>query len=360
MRLTKGRVLAQRFFDVADEVRLAEAKAILERTSRRMQFVSTASRVRMTQPPLEVHVAARPTGVEGLPACESFVRIYDLGAIAVTFEIPLPTPAGPEELITFAARLFDAEASLTAAARPIVDEILSAIASACTNAKVSDVAEEYAIFLVEGWEPPLMADELARELDVARLLLGETGKITEAERQHVIRQSFSYQPDEVVVLDWNSALIVDPRGARDVADVLELASMQLLELRAYDHLVGRSLARLYVELGSRREDGFRVKKYSKLSREVMRLFVDLTELTERFDNSLHIIGDTWLARIHRAAVQEFDIPRWRSQLEGKLGVLHQINMLLVDQINARNTVRLEGAIVALIVLEIFLALLKIV
>ena len=360
MLVTGGRILAQRIFDVADEVRLAEAEALLRKTSDRLSFVRTASRIRNTQPPLQVVLDAPFSAIEGVPARSVVTRIYDLGAVVVTFEIPLPGPMSGEELIAFAARVLDSEERITDEALPIAEGITRAVAGASKIGDVSSIVEDYTIIIVDGLEPKLTGEELRAELDIARLLLGEKGRIASGERAHVLRQSFSYNPEELVVLDWNSALIVDPRGGLEVADVIELASMQLLELRAYDQIVQRSLTRLYKEIGGRPARGLFSRRYRQLSVDIMRLFVDLSELTDRFDNSLQMIGDTWLARIHRAAVEEFDIPRWRRLLEDKLNVLHQFNTLLVDQVTTRDSMRLEASIVALIVFEIFLALMKLV
>ena len=101
------------------------------------------------------------------------------------------------------------------------------------------------------------------------------------------------------------------------------------------------------------------KKYRALSREIMRLFVDVTEVTERVDNSLQWLGDTWYARIHRGAVEAFDIPRWQTQLEHKLDLLQEINDLIVDQITTRQSMNMEAAIVFLIVMEIVMAFFEI-
>ena len=87
----------------------------------------------------------------------------------------------------------------------------------------------------------------------------------------------------------------------------------------------------------------------------MRLFVDVTEVAERAESSLQWLGDTWYARVHRAAVKAFDIPRWQRQLEHKLDLLQEINELIVDQIHTRQSMGLEWAVVLLILFEIVMA-----
>jgi len=163
-----------------------------------------------------------------------------------------------------------------------------------------------------------------------------------------------YSPQELVVVNWNSAFIFQSLEINDTTELLELAVMQLLELRVYNDVVEQALTRLYNEL-SERTPLFRSSKYKHLSRDIMRLFVDTMEISDRIDNSLQFLGDPYFARIHRTAVTQFNIPRWQKQLRDKLEILRQINEMLVDQIGAQKSLNLEIAIVFLIVLEILFA-----
>lgn len=358
MIVSRGRVLAQRFFDIADEIDLPRA-AQLVRLSRRPQFVRSARQIHLPSPPLEMELGPRASPLPEVPAADVLVRVYDVGAIAVTYSLELPTPLDAEALIAFASRVMGGEDLFLRPARAIADEIAAAIRGACKVHNVSAVAEEYTLFFISGTEPKVDADSITDELDVARLLLGETGAISRRERAQQSHAFISYSPDELVVVDWNSALIYDPSGSPDLVDLLELTSMQLLELRAYDDIVGRSLTRLYGEL-ERERTLFAARKYGRLSRQIMRLFVDVTEMTDRIENSLTTLGDSWLARVHRAAIAEFEIPRWQRLLKDKLEVLRQINELIVDQITSAKSLRLESAIVILIVIEILFALFKVI
>ncbi len=359
MLITRGRVLAQRFYDIADEVDLQRAASLVQSLSRRPRFVRSARQIRLPSPPLEMSLGTRPSPLPGFGQAEVLVRIYDVGALAVTFGFDLPTPLDGEGLIGIAGRILGGEDALVGPGRAIADEIVGAVNGACSTRNVSDVTEEYTIFTIQGTEPRVDADSIAAELDVARLLLGETGAISKRERTQQSHQYISYSPDELVVVDWNSALVFDRSGSSDIPDLLELASMQLLEMRAYDDILNRSLARLYDELG-KPAPLLRTSKYTRLSREVMRLFVDVTEMSDRIENSLTTLGDSWLARVHRAAIAEFEVDRWSKLVGDKLDVLRQINEFLTNQITSGKSHRVEVAILLLIVFEILLALFRIV
>ncbi len=359
MQITKGRVFLQRIYDVADEIDLVRAEQILKTSSsRRLSFPRSAKQIRLPHPPLELLLGNRPAPLPETPTCEVTARVYDLGAIAITFAIDLPILDG-EGLVAFSARIMAPDEGFTALGRTIADELALTIRGACKIEHTSTVTEDYTIFRIYATEPKVDADSLATRLDIERLLLGETGAISARERSQQSHAVISYSPEELVVIDWNSALVYDTSPSTDLVDLLELTSMQLLELRAYDDIVGTALQGVYAEL-DRDRVFFQSTKYSRLSRVIMRMVVDFTEMSDRIENSLRTLGDSWFARVHRAAVHEFDIPSWQRLLDQKLEVLRQINELLVDQISARITVRLEAAIVVLIVLEIFLAMLNVV
>lgn len=358
MLVTRGRVLAQRFYDVADEVDLKRAAELMQSLSRRPQAVRSARQIKLPSPPLEMSLG--PRTVADFQSVDVLVRLYDVGALAVTFAVDMPCPLDDEALIAFGSRFLGGDDQFIAPGRAIADEILAAVRPACSTHSVSDVTEEYTVFVINATDPKTDADALPAELDVARLLLGETGPISKRERSQQSHAAISYSPDELVVVDWNSALVYAPPGASDISDLLELASMQLLELRAYDDIVGRSLAHLYDILGERQQSDFQQRRYLSLSRDIMRLFVEVTEMTDRIEHSLTTLGDSWLARVHQAALGEFEVGRWSRLVKDKLEVLRQINELLVDQITSRKSYRIEFAIVLLIVLEIVLALLKVV
>lgn len=359
MQVSRGTVLIQRFFDIADEIDLAVAEKLVTQLYRRARFAGNARHMQLADPPLEMALGRRLNDVPELLGSEVLVRLYDVGALVVTFILELPTGMGGEALIRLAQRLASAEDAITAAARPIASEVRTAITQACRAGETAGVVEDYTIFYLRSTDPLLDADGLLQHLDVPRLLLGETEPIAERERAHLLHASFSYRPDDLVVVEWNAALILDPSGAADVPELLEMTSMQMLELRAYDSLVGRALDRLYKELEVQPSALFRAKYFRDLSRRIMQIFVDVSKISERIDNSFTFLGDTWLARIHRATVTEFGIPHWQRQLRNKLEVLRQINQLLVDQITSQKSLNIEVAVAVLIMLEIILALFRV-
>jgi hypothetical protein len=363
MQISRGRILVQRLFDVADAIDLVRAEACVAKLYRRPRFAGSARHIQLPRPPVEMSLGPKSLGFAGHTAQDTLCRLWDVGALTLTFILDIPPGTDGEALIRLGQQIGEAEEQITAAAQPLVEEIRRAIAPACKLAPDEAagqalLGEEYTIFLLQATEPCCDADSLGEALDIPRLLLGETEPIAACERRRLVQASLSYRPDDLVVIDWNAAVVLDPTGGVDITELLELTSMQLLELRAYDKVVERALGTLYSELERESSGFFRSAYFLRLSRRIMKLFVDITEVMERIDNSLTVLGDSWLARLHRTAVSEFGIDRWQRQLRYKLEMLRQINELIVDQITSQKSLNIEMAIFGLIILEVVIALIN--
>jgi hypothetical protein len=213
-----------------------------------------------------------------------------------------------------------------------------------------------------------LADEEGRRLpltcladdDVARLLVGESRPLSPAWRRDLLAQRFSYFEDDLAVLTWNSALVVEPVAEdTDVQYVLEFANAQLLELRFYDATLDRELPRIYDRIEEARH-GFHVmgRRYSSLLSALQTRVADATELVERVENSLKVTDDVFLARIYAASLEIFRGRTWRAGIDGKLAIIRDAYSMLNAESQARRAEILEVIIVVLIGIEIVLGLIK--
>ena len=106
--------------------------------------------------------------------------------------------------------------------------------------------------LEDGAGARLPADAL-RDEDIARLLVGESRPLSAATRRELMSQRFSYFEDDLAVLTWNAALVVEPAAEdTDVQYVLEFANAQLLELRFDDALLDAEIPKIYTRVAEAR------------------------------------------------------------------------------------------------------------
>ena len=117
----------------------------------------------------------------------------------------------------------------------------------------------------------------------------------------------SYYQNDVVVIDWDAALLVDEKA--DFAEtlyIMELANLQLAELEAYDRLLDNALERSYRDLGRARWRG-----RAHILHELRELRIDLTRLSDELSNITKFFGDWHLARIYENISKE----AWQSWLK---------------------------------------------
>ncbi|MCC7139291.1 MAG: hypothetical protein IT460_12790 [Planctomycetes bacterium] len=361
-RVAEGSLLVYRLFEVADDIDLAAAERALagvaERTTLR---AGRAGFVDWPDRPLTVGLGPRTVALEDGTrlSAAAHVRLFAHGVASVRYDAALPAGADAEALAT-AVRRVAQSAALEAAARSEVTVACRRIAAALDHPIESRLFETYAVVavrrLADGGSPADLGGEA-----LARVLLGEPAgtPLSPQTVEDVTRHRFAYTTEDLVVLDWDTALVVDAEDDRSVADVLEVASAQLLELRYYDDLFERELLHV-TGLLSRPRAGLAwlfLRRYGKILRRVQNLVVESAEVFERVDNALRVVGDLWLARVYRAAVERFRIPAWQADVARRQRAAADVAGLLREEASSMLGHVLETSIVGLIVFEILMAVL---
>ena len=202
-----------------------------------------------------------------------------------------------------------------------------------------------------------MSPHRLRDDDVAHLLLNETRPLSAAARRELLPHRFAYYEDDLAILTWENALVVEPRADdADVQFILEFANAQLLELRYYDALLDAELPRMYDRIAARRGNGSLLRnRYAGLLAALQAQVADSTEIVERVENALKVTDDVYLARVYSAALEIFRARAWRAGIDRKLSIVRETYGMLSGEAQAARAEALEIAIVVLIVLEIVLA-----
>jgi hypothetical protein len=354
--ILRGRILAYRVFDAGDTIALDVAEKRLD-----------AKRVSMGGPqveglvipvrPLEVPIAGCTVtiGAQELTAtCTA--HVFDFGAVSFVYDIPIERNATLSSITPLCDALYDAP-ELTKLGTKHREELLKRLGDAVENPHAWADAETYTIIFVEEIAGCAL-EELSKSEAVAKLLLGETTPkaLSQAVKDDVLKNSFSYLVDDLVVIDWNSALVVEPSGSRIVPFVLELATSQLLEFRYYDLLVDRELARVYEYVEKVRPRRLIRSPYGAATRKALEGYMELTEFTERVDNAIKSVGDFWLARVYRSAINRFRVPEWRESVEAKLQLVGRAYEMLKGEVEVSRGQVLEIIVIALILVELLAAL----
>jgi hypothetical protein len=283
-------------------------------------------------------------------------KIFDYGVISVRLRIPF---SGSWSAFAAFTKRLRSDDELPRLARTTLDALLADIAPALDEPH-QPLAEEYFVFKIESFAAPVTSAQLLRDhaATLASLLLCEERTLTPGEQEEALRVSFSYFDDDLAVVQWDTAFVYDRReGAAAVADILEFANTQLLELRQHDALLDAELDTIYKLDDKNTSRSFGRKQAQQAADRVRFLIVDVLELTDRASNALKIIGDAYYARLYRGAAQRLGLRDWQQQIDSKLQSVGEMYRFFNDQAQTARSEFLEIIIILLIVLEIVIGLL---
>ena len=363
LHVQSGALVAHRLLDVANEIDLSHAEALWAahagRESRRTRLATAAANeLTFGVPPTLLAMSPIEVELEGaIFRAEMTARLYDFGAIVIAVRLPV----GGLSWSDFSG-YFNALDRLTADGSPLwrdaLRNVIDVIGPALHRPATEHLQEDYLFAIVHAFAQPMTAAEILEQANLPALLSGETRRLSARESAAITEQAFSYFEDDLVVLNWDRAFLYEPRRDSDVIDIIEVANAQLLEMRYYDELLDTELAQMY-ELVANAHGGLSLlasRRAARLARRLYGLVAEVTELTERVENSLQVTEDVYLARIYGAALDLFRVPRLSAAVDRKLAIIRDTYIALYDEASSRRAELLELAIVLLIVFEIILAL----
>lgn len=359
MRVLKGTLVGLRVYDVADVFDLKVVEQLMAGKARgRLQLAQGSGHaLEIRDPPVTLALGPCPVrlGTETHTA-DVFARVWEYGVLSVQFHLPIPRGTPWSALVRIAA-LAEDDNDLDTVALGLVAEVSRVLAPAARNLHPLAGTEDYLVYHLEQLEGVDKPFRLAEVADVPALILGEPVQpLSPRTKSAILEHALAYSEDDLAVVDWNSAVLVEPSGDRAVLDILEFAVTHLTEFRTFDELLDERLERLYESVAARNEPtSFLRSDYERLMREASALYLEFSDYVERVENSLKFVGDLHLANVFRTAVARFDLKEWEQGVMRKLDAVAKISELLHGEVNARRSHWLEIIIILLILYEILAA-----
>ena len=357
--VSKGRILIYRLFDVALEIDLARIEEGAREGTRRLKLSKQPfmKALEFTNPPVALELPSLRKGYFGRETNVNVIaKAFDFGVLSIMFEVPVPAGTSMEELEA-TVRDLDSDEGLDSRAREYAVGLMESLGPAIIGPEIKEgFLEDYMVIYIEELGDGLKAPDLVERYDPSRLLLYESRELSRFTREETLRNSFSYYPDDLIIIHVDNALIIDPTGSFDLPDILEFANAQIFELRYYDRVIDRELQWIYKQISSRRGVSFsRLRDYERLSRRLVRTVTDITEVTERVNNSLKVTEDIYYARIYRTFMSVLRSKDWETSIRDKLQTVMNTYNMIHDEISIRRAYLIELGILILIAIEMVLA-----
>ena len=295
-------------------------------------------------------------GPHGPVRVEFAVKLLPVGAISITVRVPFAVQH-VEDLVVYHDLQFS-NGSLNDEVRRLAEEVRRELQAFYVKPNKQVPEEEaYTVFCVEA--PvldrdgvPQMAETWLRNhrRQVAALLTQEPeiDRLSHQESEESTQRAISYYEHDLVVVDWDAALVIDkPNQFDEPLYVMELANLQLAELEAYDRLLDDALERSYRDLSERR-----IRSQRDVMRELRELRIDLARFSDELQNITKFFGDWHVARIYENIAARFHLGDWHRTINEKVKTLGDLYQLVKTDQNNRYMLWLEIMIVLLFIIDL--------
>jgi hypothetical protein len=367
-----GQVVYLYAFDVAYEMVRRPVQTLLGQPV--AQFVPDASKRNPRQlfffrpqmvrlPPVE------RLGPRGAIRLERSIKLLPVGAISIMVRAGFEVPQ-LEDLVPYHDLRFSDGTFLDDEVRRLAEEVRQELAPYFIR-PVPQLGEEeaYPIFCIdasrsgfggrksdEDGQPQIRSEDWlgAHRREIAAVLTQEPHPelLSDQEAEESTSKYFSYYDQDLVVVDWDAALVVDqPRHFDEVLYIMELANVQLAELEAYDRILDQAVDRSYRDLAIRR---FGQSRTMGIQRELREIRVDLARLSDELSNITKFFGDWHLARIYQGLAARFHLADWHHAIDEKLKTMDDLYQLLRADQNNRWMLILEVTIVLLFIIDLII------
>jgi hypothetical protein len=356
IKIKKGKILVYRVFDIGSEIDLDKVEALFEDKKLKERFkldrkhnmslIISSSPVSVQLGTFEIKL------VDKLVPAELIAKVWHFGTVSLCFQIPIAEGTTWFDLVKTASWIENDE-EIEVFARTKAKEFQNDIKYAIPVLNEWTINEDYVTYFIQEFDGVNGAlVNLPEKLDIPALILAESKEmLSDSIKKSVLENVYQYSKDDLVVVDWNSALVVEPNGSMDVPLIIEFALNQLLEMRYYDDLLDQRLNTLYNEVVGRKK-GLFSNKYSRLAEEAGQIYLEISEIVENVENSFKTVGDFYLATIFRASSKRFRFDDWQKSINEKLGNLAEISRLLHSEVNESRNQTMEMIIVLLITIEV--------
>jgi hypothetical protein len=295
-------------------------------------------------------------GPNGPIKLERVVKMLPVGAISVTVSVPFAVDR-LEDLVVFHDLQLDT-GSLADEVRQLAEDIRQELEPYYIRPVPKLMEEEaYTVFCMEA---PLTTSEglpmtaenwlQAHRRQVAALLTQENDvrQLSRQEAEDNTVKYLSYYQNDLVVIDWDAALLVDEEPDFDeTLYIMELANVQLAELEAYDRILDDALDRAYRDL-SRHP----MRSRKRMMRDLKEIRIDLARFSDELSNITKFFGDWHLARIYKNIAERFHLGEWHRTIDDKLKTLDGLYEIIKHDHTTRLMLILEATIVLLFIIDL--------
>jgi len=353
-----GNILLFYAFDVGDDIAL---KAIEERGLVPTHVVPLSSYFKNYHLPLSFYLTdtKEKQGSTTTPTSDCIIsKIHHFGVLSFCYRIPFTSTL--EELkseLLEIKEVFDKRSEVDA------EWVFKRIKSKVVSPKFYNLKTFYFAIHVnptaDKMEPLEFKEKYGTK--IASLLRLETKNLSDYQMDEILTSSIGYYGQDLVIIDSEAAFIYDHEYFEQM-EFFESANVQQLELQYFDRLLDEELNQFYKQ----RQISIPLSVYIPFinrnietpTSRLARLRVDISVITERLENSIKLVGDSYYSRIYSILTEKRSLKEWRDSISRKLKIAQDLYQVHQDRLDLIHEEFLELIIIILIATEIILSFMK--
>jgi len=359
----KGTVVYFFAFDVAGEIRTTLVRELLSQKPFPFQIRVGQAAPRDVPFYRPLTVGLKPEELDsnvGPVTVKPFVKVFDVGVISISYEVPFEV-ARLSDLVPYHALTAHGIALATRAER-LLGVVVENLRPYMVNPNDQRApVEAYTAFCLENVGGGVQEWTAASRAEIAALLCEEavSERLARSQVDETLRLALSYTSEDVTVIDWDAALVVDRSGYfDDVLYMIELANLQLEEYRLLDDRLDRHFLEAYDDL-ERFHKARRLFRGPGAPLRALRAYrMDITKMSEEVSNITKFVGDWYLARVYLACKERFHLGHWETSVDQKLLELDRLYSLVQSETYERRMLALEVLIAALFIFDVLALLFR--
>jgi hypothetical protein len=365
LTVASGQILLYRLFDIAETIDLPAVERELRSALAagngvaRLRLHRQRDGVVFTNPPVSAGLSDRQLVVHDQEwSVRVVAKMYDFGAMTIVWALTIPPGMTFSELADLSVEL-EGEQMRLDLQRWMQEDAALAVAAVhvgLESPKIQEAQETLTIYAIRNFsDGPVLASMVSKHPALPSLLLGERHVFSTQLREELLRSSYSYSTNDLVVIGYDQALVYDPDGTDDATSLLEFALAQVLELAYYDGQLDEGIRRMHRELSGSRLAPTKKKSnqtYDELRRDLLTEHLAFTDVLERVNAAVKVTEDLYYAAIYRGAMRVFRANELADATQHKLEVMYRTYSMLSDEAEANTSRRLEWIVIVLILIEV--------
>jgi len=213
---------------------------------------------------------------------------------------------------------------------------------------LADFDEEYTVYCVSNYSGEREKFIETYSGAIASLLKNERNQLDEEEIQQTLQAQIKYGPDDLTIVDWDGAFLMDMKEDFEPnIELFEIANFQLLKSRILDDELDNRLKITASFLnGKNKRILFGSKLLKRLLREIIQIRSDSILESAAIEQNIKLIGDWYSARLFHLISRKFHLEDWGKNINEKLEILEDVYVMASENFSISFRTTLEFILIA--------------